>query len=276
MEYVNDYTVGTQVPEMPAYERLTRWVTNQSYERLVARSKLQKPIYSQVLAGANDSRGKLYQFDLHVRRVIPYPPLHFYNSEDDPHEPAQLYEMWGDTGEGRGRLYQLIVFEPPAGMPIGPNIQEDVRFVGYFFKLQGYESAKALPGAKPEVAPTFIGRVLWKERPPAVFIRKGDIWWVASLGGSVLLILLAFFAWLFVFRKGRPNVAQLSMDLTIPSVVSIDDWLEHPENGRNTSGLDTRSADDAPDTEIEPSPSSNGHGNGHARLFSNRPEGGQS
>ena len=93
-------------------------------------------------------------------------------------------------------------------MPIGPNIQEDVRFVGYFFKLQGYEPAKAAPGAMPEVAPTFIGRVLWKERPPAVFIHQGDIWWVASLGGGVLVILLAFFAWLFCSAKdGRmsPN-----------------------------------------------------------------------
>ena len=274
LQFVDDYSVGSDRPEMPAYERLTRWITNQSYERLVARSKLQKVIYSQIVAGSSDYRGKLFQFDLHVRRAIPYPPLHFYNSQDDPHEPAQLYEMWGDTGEGRGRLYQLIVYDPPAGMPIGPNIQEDVRFVGYFFKLQGYEAAKALPGAKPEVAPTFIGRVLWKERPPSVLVRQADVWWIATLGGGVLLILIAFFAWLF-FRKSRPNVAQLSLDMANPatgSAVSIDEWLDRPVPGGNAERDAPTRNDDAGDDETDPGPTQNGHGNGHARLFSDRPD----
>ena len=234
---------------------------------MVARSKLQKLIFSQVLAGSNDFRGKLYQFDMHVRRVTAYDDkLHFYNNDEDPHEPVQLYEMWGDTGESRGRLIQLVVYDPPAGMPIGPTVQEDVRFVGYFFKLQGYEPARAAPGALPLKAPTFIGRVLWMERPPAVLIHQADVGWLIAIVGGVLAILLAFFAWLLFFRKTRPNVAQIAVDLTIPSVVSIDDWLDHPGPGGDREG--PSSQDDAPvEEEIEPGPTRNGHGNGHCQAL---------
>jgi len=277
LEYVDDGSLGIGKPEMVAYERMLRWVTNQSYDRLAARAEFKKLNHAQIVAAANDRRGKLFHFKLHVRSMIRYEDkVNFYNSEDDPHEPVYVYDLWGDTGESRGRLYQLVVYEPPAGMPMGDTINEDVEFAGYFFKLQGYEPGKAKPGAPPELAPTFIGRIRWLERPPAVFFHQADLWWIATLGGGVLLILLVFFAWLFVFRKGRPNVAQLSMDMAIPSVVSIDEWLEHPEHGRDTDGQDTRTTDEAQDTEIEPSPTTNGHGNGHARLFSNRPDGGPS
>jgi hypothetical protein len=274
-DYIDDDTSGIVKPEMPAYERIVRWVTNQSYERMAERSQFKKLNFSQVVAAASERRGKLFQFDMHVRRVTAYDDkFHFYNDDEDPHEPVQLYEMWGDTGESRGRLIQLVVYDPPAGMPIGPSILEDVRFVGYFFKLQGYEPAKAAPGALPLKAPTFIGRVLWMERPPAVLIHQGDVGWIIALGGSVLAILLAFFAWLF-FRKARPNVAQIAVDLTIPSVVSIDDWLEHP--GPGSSREERNSQHVAPaDEETESDPTLNGHGNGHAKLFSDRPDGSHS
>lgn len=271
-DYIDDDTPGIVREEMAAYERIVRWVTNQPYERMAARSELKKLNFSQVIAAAGERRGKLFQFDMHVRRVMAYDDkFHFYNNDEDPHEPVQLYEMWGDTGESRGRLIQLVVYDPPAGMPIGPSIQEDVRFVGYFFKLQGYEPARAAPGALPLKAPTFIGRVLWKERPPAVLIHQADVWWAVAIGGGVLAILLAFFAWLF-FRKARPNVAQMAVDMAMPSVVSIDDWLDHPGPGGDREG--PSSQDDAPvEEETEPNLTRNGHGNGHSKLFSDGPDG---
>jgi hypothetical protein len=71
-------------------------------------------------------------------------------------------------------------------------------------------------------------------------------------------------------------VAQLSTDFTIPSAVSIDEWLEHPEKGGNTGGRNSRRIDEFEDDETEPSPTQNGHGNGHTQLFSDRPDRSQS
>ena len=302
LQYVVDGTVGTTREDANAYERLVRWVTSQSFERMAARTTLTRPNYAQIVAGADERRGKLVQFDLHVRRVIRYDDkFHFYNQDEDPHEPVQLYEMVGETGESRGRLFQLVVYDPPAGMPIGSLVQEDVRFVGYFFKLWGYLPGKAKPGAAPEIMPTYIGRVLWKERPPVVLVSRADIWWIAVLGGGALAVLAGWLAWLFM-RKTPPNVAQAAVDFSIPSAVSIDEWLEHPEGGGSASNGaaerpsrrddesgdgsrrslfgDTAGGDTAEDVETEPDAilpreSQNGHGNGHATLFSDHPDAGQ-
>jgi hypothetical protein len=275
-QFVEDGTVGTRRPEMLAYERILRWVTNQSYDRLAARAEFKRLNHAQIVATADDRRGKLFQFTLHVRSMIPFADkIHFYHSDDDPHEPVQVYDLWGVTDESSGRLYQLVVYEPPAGMPIGDSINEDVQFTGYFFKLQGYEPGRAQRGAPPEQAPTFIGRIRWIERPPAVWVNRADMWWIIVIGGGVLVVLFGFFAWLF-FRKARPNVAQLSIDLSFPSTVSIDDWLEHPGPGGDSGGKNTRRTDEPEPDDTEPPRSRNGHGNGHSRLFSDRPDSGQS
>ncbi len=176
-QYVEDGSERILREEMPAYQRILRWVVDQPYARLAARTKLSQPSHAQVVAAASDDRGVLYRFDLHVRMVTKYDSkTDFYDDDEDPHAPVQLYEMWGNTDESRGQLYQLVVYDPPAGMPIGADVREDVRFVGYFFKLQGYEPAKALSGARPELAPTFIGRVLWMERPPVVSVWGSRIY----------------------------------------------------------------------------------------------------
>lgn len=242
LQYIDDDSPGIVKSEMPAYERIVRWVVDQSYQRMAARTQLKKLNYAQIVGGADDERGKLFKFDMHIRRAIAYDDkLHFYSPDEDSHDPVQLYEMWGSTEESRSRLYQLVVYDPPAGMPLGPNIQEDVRFVGYFFKLQGYQPAKALPGARPEIAPTFIGRIVWMERPPGVMINRSDIWWIAAIGGALLLGLIGWIAWLLLC-KARPNVGQLSVDLSIPpsAAVSIDQWLEQPQPGGSSTDRQSR------------------------------------
>jgi hypothetical protein len=60
-------------------------------------------------------------------------------------------------------LYDTIVVDLPKGMPIGTRISEQVRFVGYFFKVQAYQPALAKPRDPPLPAPMLIGRLVWKQ-----------------------------------------------------------------------------------------------------------------
>lgn len=291
-QYIEDGTLSTLRWETPAYQRILRWVVDQPYARLAARSNLTKIVRSQIVAAADDDRGKLFQFDLHVRRVIKYDGYtSFHDDNEEPLAPVQLYEIWGNTDESPTRLYQLVVYDPPAGMPIGPDVREDVRFAGYFFKLQGYIPGKKLPDGQPdvEIAPTFIGRVLWIQRAPTVWFKQSDILWLAAVCGGFLIALVGWLAWLLM-RQSRPMIAPVTAHLLVPRSASIDEWLDREESSadrpsaRNQeSGPPDANSDRATfqrilsDTEPdgddgqETRPHANGHTNGHAERFSDGP-----
>ena len=100
---------------------------------------------------------------------------------------VKLYEVWGVTPESRSRLYDLIVVDYPKEMPQGYDIRENVRFAGYFLKLQGYEPAGARPGQRPEKAPLLIGRLEWASpaAPPAERVGAVALGWCCSpVGGG--------------------------------------------------------------------------------------------
>jgi hypothetical protein len=277
---INDRSINTEKVEMPAYERMVRWVINQPEKTLSARVNRKNPAWGEFIESPDDSRGpgKIYQIDLNVRMMTKFDdPIHFRNSEDDPHEPATLYDLWGSTDSSNGRLYQLIVYDPPEGMPIGYNLDEDVRFIGYFFKLQGYEPARALPGHKLLFAPTFIGRIVWKKRPVDVGVKAAEWLWAVLLGGALLLAAAIWGSWL-MFGKRKHNVAQLATDLPIPASITIDEWLEHAQS--SDSEADDADSAGPPDDDVhadETSAHSNGHANGHGAkdLFSDGADGGQ-
>jgi hypothetical protein len=274
---INDRTIGIEKVEMAAYERITRWVINQPEETLAARVTRKNPSYGEFLQSTDDCRGpgKIYQIDLNVRMMTKFDdPIHFNNSEDDPHDPVALYDLWGATDGSIGRLYQLVVYDPPEGMPIGTNLQEDVRFVGYFFKLQGYEPGRALPGHKLLVAPTFIGRIVWKQRPPDVGMKAAEWLWVVLAGGALLLGVAIWGSWL-VFGKRKHNVAQVATDLPIPASITIDEWLDHAQTG-DAESVGEETSDAPPADDVNPG-QTNGHANGHGAkgLFSDGPDGTQ-
>ena len=72
----------------------------------------------------------------------------------------QLYEAWIYTDENPKFPDVLIFEEPPAGFPVGANLNLNVTFDGYFFKLLRYEA-----GDGRRAAPMLVGRLYWT--PPA-------------------------------------------------------------------------------------------------------------
>ena len=225
--------VSVQPQEMQAYERLVRWVTNQPFDYLLARARRRPADFGEFIEAPEEHRkpGKLYQFDLQLRKLEAFPePFTFDHSDTDPHDPIALYDAWGAADDGKGRLFNLLVIDPPKGMPLGNMLRTNVHFVGYFFKILAYEPARTLPGGKMLKAPILIGRIQWIKPGPMTLIGRNDVVWAIGLGSVIVLALLVWTGSIVLGRKRR-SAASLATERSLPPGVTIDDWLEQAESG---------------------------------------------
>ncbi len=111
----------------------------------------------------------------------------------------------------------------------GADINEQVRVVGYFFKLQGYHPATAKPGDRPIPAPLFIGRMLWI-RPEAADAARGETeasiagipGWIWGLGVAVLVGLVAAGAWF----AGRGRRSRIVASTGVGGGTGLESWLD--------------------------------------------------
>ena len=181
--------------------------------------------------------------------------------DDDPHEPVTLYEMWGTTDETSSRLSYFLVYDPPPGLPLGKDVREDVRFAGYFFRLQGYEPARAKLNDRMQLAPTFIGRIAWNAHGPGEVVTSAELPWLILIGGGGLVILAIWFAYLYLSRRSR-NVAYLATDLPPPPEMTVENWLDRVEAGPTAE--DGQSNGHLPADPEFGAPSDDGHSNGEA------------
>jgi len=214
-QVLTDGALQLSPEEMEPYDRLVRWVKHQSFEQLQARAR-KDLLYTHFFDQPEKYRGYLTMLKLHVRRA-----LDAGKNRDD----VQLHEVWGFSDESCGRPYVLVVVDYPPGMPMGPRLEEQALFVGYFLKLQGYVPAEAPPHALPEKAPLLIGRLKWF---PAAVKPKGDLpewlWWTVVFAAIVGLLIanLSFFR---AVKKRKPlpsgNIPASKVDADF-----IDDWLE--------------------------------------------------
>ncbi len=264
-DFVADNAVEIYPEEKAAYGRLCRWVINQPYERLAARAMAKNPSYSAFVTSPEEFRqpGKIFSFLVHVRMALKFDVKLRIQDEDDPHEPVTLYEMWGYIDQAPGRFFHFLVYDPPAGLPLGKDLREDVRFVGYFFRVQGYIPAKAGLNARVQPAPSFIGRIAWKAREPGVVLQSSELPWLIGIAGGVAVILLG---WLTYILLSRRNVAQTPMNLPPPPALTVENWLDRVESGEEAPE-DENGYSDANAAEFE-QPHTNGHSNGSGRRFS--------
>ena len=136
---VTDATLEMGVEEMAAYNRVVRWVVNQPVELLRRRAR-KNPAFADFMHFPDKQRGKLVSLNLTIFRV---------RDAGQNEDGTQLYEAFGPTQESGSWLYWGVAVDLPPGMQTGPKVYEKVTFVGYFFKLQGYEPGDAKPNAKP-------------------------------------------------------------------------------------------------------------------------------
>jgi hypothetical protein len=211
---LSDDTLGLNSLEMFSYNRLVSWVKSQTFARLWARAK-KNLAYTYLYDDAQGHRGALVALDVEIRLVRDA-------GKNDAGVP--LFEASATTPQSGNHLYELIIVDFPAKMPVNAYIREKARFAGYFLKVQGYQSGIAKPGGPPERAPLLIGRLDWKPTAaPAATVVVQDWMWVVA----VLAILLAAWGARFVFwRREKPTAGRNTLTPPADGVIPVEAWLE--------------------------------------------------
>ena len=216
---VTDKTLEIQPEEMFAYRRILQWVANQpaAAMRKRARSDIS---FNNLMLSPGKYRGALVELVLNARLLR---DCQITSGKND------LYEVWGFTTDSGAWLYSTVVLGLPDGFPKEPRIEERVRFVGYFLKLQGYHEGGAKPNAPPLAAPLLIGRLVWIQ-PPAPAASTSDATWIVVLLGGFSVIIALQVAWMFL-RPKRRKPATATLGALKPNTQAIEQWFEHAESG---------------------------------------------
>jgi hypothetical protein len=261
-DFILDRATTLFPEERDAWARITRWVINQPFERLAARAAPKNPAWGEFITNPKEFRqpGRVFNFIVHVKMVLKCDEKLEIKNEDDPHDPVTMYELWGTTDEMPSRFSHFIVYDPPAGFPLGKEVREDARFIGYFFRVQGYEPAGAGLKSPLQLAPSFIGRIAWKPRAPGGIVSAAELPWLYILVGGAALILALWLGYLLLNGRSR-NVAYVATDLPPPPELTIENWLDRVENGQPPD--DDSNGHAAPEDLEYGAPHQNGHSNGH-------------
>jgi hypothetical protein len=234
---LTDRTIELAREEMPAYWRLFGWTEHQSLAELTQRAD-KTAVLNQFLQTPDEQRGKLFQFDLNVRRVLSY---------DAPANSAgikKVYEVTGWTTESKAWLYVVLSAHLPAGMPTGPDVNERVTFAGYFLKVQGYHAAGAGPRDKALAAPLLIGRMTWNHPPiPATSAYGDGAWGYWPVAIMLLLGVAGLTIWQIVSRRAAKRRATTATSGHPSHVGGLHDWLASAQRGtmdEPTSNADFR------------------------------------
>jgi hypothetical protein len=256
--------------EMPAYLHVVSWVKSQSVEQLQQRA-VKDALYDQFMSNPKGMRFKIAEFPMEARRVTACPPVKGLEGVD-------LTDVWGFTSDSGSLLYNVIVVDLPKGMPKGVDVQENVKFVGYFFKLQGYlpgdaTTDQAAQGKKGKggkaswmKAPMFIGRLIWE---PSPFQQRESIpgWIWLALTGGVIVVVAGFVALAAILPRRRPLIRPLAAPPKgdDPEAVSVDEWLDQAQGG--AVGLGNNFAGNCESNNGRADHRPEGPGNGKAPRF---------
>ncbi len=250
---ITDKTLEIKPEEMFAYKRVLQWVVNQpaSLMRKRVRTDL---AFNDFMLSPDKHRGALVElvFDAKLVRT----------SEFRSSDGSDLFEVWGITADSGSWLYDAMVVGLPEGMPVGSRINERVRFVGYFFKLQGYHEANAKPRAPPLAAPMLIGRLIWIQAPPSAPAHWDASWTAVAVVGFALVVGLHLL-WLFLRPKRRAS-CMMPIGKPKPGAITIDEWFEQAEEGTAPIADDPQSDPPPPDRTAQ----AGGDGKGTGELFS--------
>jgi hypothetical protein len=221
---LTDRTIELAREEMPAYWRLFSWAEHQTLDGLARRAN-RTAVLNQFLQAPDEQRGKLFQLELNVRRVLSY---------DAPENSAgikKVYEIWGWTTESKAWLYVVLTAHLPPGMPVGPDVNERITFAGYFLKVQGYHAAGAGPHDKPLAAPLLVGRLAWHHPPmPAAASREASwTYWLFTIG--LLFAACGLAIWLSFSRPKAANTLTMNKSSDLHSPGGLHDWLANAEQG---------------------------------------------
>lgn len=228
---VSDRT-SLSAEEMPAYWRLWRWSRAQSVDQLRQRARRDVTL-SHFLEVPDNYRGQVIRLRLHLRRSLSWE----VGPEEQSGGAKVVYEAWGWSDESPN-FYCIVFTQPPPGMPIGPNVLDEVTFYGYFLKLISYRDQQD----KLRAAPLLIGRVERHAGPPAA-PQEGPWTWAMLIGGGLILLMIVV-RWTraYAFPVGRQEKSDKKAGRA-----SFKKWLdEYSEEAEGQESSD-RDGESAPD-----------------------------
>lgn len=246
---ITDKTLQINPEEMFAYRRVLQWVMNQPISAMCKRARKDLTFHDYITA-PDRLRGAMVELVLDAALIT--------ECDLRASDGSTLHEVWGRSPDSGSWLYDAVVVGLPKGMPVGRRVSERVRFVGYFFKLQAYHEAGAKPHAPPLFAPMFIGRLIWIRPEPPPPSSWNATWAVVLVGGFGLVVVLQL-AWLF-FRASRRRSRIRPLGEPTPGSLDVDAWIEGAGQVEGPPAGETREGD--------PSPESDGNGEGKGGLFS--------
>jgi hypothetical protein len=173
--------------------------------------------FNKFYQSPDEYRGQLFEFDLTVQMI---------RDLDEKYNGVELFDVWGTTEESGAWLYNGVIIGLPKGMPIGRKIHEKVTFVGYFFKLQGYQPAGVKANAKSLKAPLFLGRLIWHRIEIAQTRHSDWTWGLILLAGFVIFLIIR---WGLLLRGGRGRLFSPPTVQAKPGVNPVEDWLAKVE-----------------------------------------------
>jgi hypothetical protein len=215
---VSDGTENILPEEMPAYNRLLRWVEKQTLPEMRGRAKKDYS-FTRFYQSPDEYRGQLFEIQLIV---------HLVRDLDKKFDGKELYDFWGATDESGEWLYNGVFFDLPKGMPVGRKIYEQVTFIGYFFKLQGYLPAGSKPNSAPLKAPLLVGRLIWHPSDTPKAQPSDWSWGIYLLAAFVIFLIIRW--GLFFHGRSRRGPNQSSLPIK-PDAAMVDQWLSETEAG---------------------------------------------
>lgn len=189
--------------EMIAYWQLLGWARTQPFAEFEQRAS-REPALTQIWEEPQKYRGKPMRLRLHVRRVLTW------ESAKNPLGVPQVYEAMGWSDESKSLPYTVIFTEKPPELPVGPSVEAEVVFVGYFLKIMTYSAFDDTRRGTP----LMMGRVrVVGIAPQAKTVLASP----QEMGGLALVAVLLLVAviWYLVKNRGRKRPQLITSKATI-------------------------------------------------------------
>lgn len=121
----------------------------------------------------------------------------------------QAYEGWVYTADSQSNPAVVVFTSKDERLPVNGDIQEEVQFTGYFFKMYGYDAEDA-----KRIAPMIIaGEVEWTPHPYKAVYHHNSVFWY---GATALAFLIGcYMVWQTNRREMPPRpLPQIEPDFT--------------------------------------------------------------
>ena len=204
VELITDRT-ALRPREMIAYWQLLKWSQTQSLAELEKRAK-PEPALTQIWEQPQRYRAQPIRLKLHVRRVLDF------DAPENPLKATRVYEAMGWTDQSKSLPYTVICLDKPENLPIGPEVEAEVIFTGYFLKIMTYTAFDDTRRGTP----LLLGKLRVVGQPVLAKSVAAKPWELWAGGGVAAVMVIGLWR---SFRTRRPKVGTQSKAAIAPNWV---------------------------------------------------------